>query len=99
MLGRRAASEVSESCLHTRERTFVLHTSLFMSLKREKLGSWEGDLVSICISRHVVYTRASAGGFLIFIFKTSFPSSFRLTERLGKSNCNIENSPEKLTWS
>ena len=72
VLGWRAASEVSESCLHARERTFVLHTSLFVSLKREKLGSWEGDLVSIRISRHVVYTRASAGGFLSSFLKLHF---------------------------
>lgn len=85
MLGRRAASEVSESCLHTRERTFVLHTSLFMSLKREKLGSWEGDLVSICISRHVVYTRASAGGFLSSFLKLHFQAVLDLQKGWEKA--------------
>ena len=75
----------------------LTHVTLYVA-QEEKLGSWEGDLAYICISRCVVYTRAGAGDF-IFIFKTSFPSSFRFTERLGKSNCNIEKSPGQCAWA
>ena len=88
-----------QRCLHTWERTFVLHTSLFMSLRREKLGLWKGDLAYIHISRCVVYTRAGAGGFLSSFLKLHFQVVLRLIERLGKSNCNIENSLEQRMWA
>lgn len=74
---------VRELSSHMGKDFCLTHVTLYVA-QEEKLGSWEGDLAYICISRCVVYTRAGAGDF-IFIFKTSFPSSFRLTERLGES--------------
>ena len=49
----------------------LTHVTLCVA-QEGKLGSWEGDLVSIRISRHVVYTRASAGGFLSSFLKLHF---------------------------
>ena len=66
-------------------RTFVLHTSPFMSLGREKLGLWKGDLAYIRIPRCVVYTRAGAGGFLSSFLKLHFQVVLDLQKGWGKA--------------